>query len=315
MSPSPSHPWFHRYAVLTATVALCLPIMVGAVVTTRGAGMAFPDWPSSDGGNMFLYNWLASTGHKFLEHGHRLAGALIGFLSIGLALFAWKVERRRWVRLLSFSVLGAVIAQGLLGGQRVLLDARGLAFLHGLFASWVFALMSVVALITSKGWMANHITDLRLLNPCRYSSACLVGAIGLQYVLGGLLRHQGMVLYEHIGFAFVVLLCGMWQFVTATNTREPWLSTTAFLLMGCLVLQLMVGGATYVVKFGFENYVAQEDSAVQVVVRTGHVLVGMLAWMLAVTQAVRVQRIWYQARAFTPAIPNAISPSVSGGAS
>ena len=47
-------PWLHRYAALTAATALLLPILMGALVTTLDAGMAFPDYPTSDGHNMFL---------------------------------------------------------------------------------------------------------------------------------------------------------------------------------------------------------------------------------------------------------------------
>src|SRR6185295_2646229 len=73
--------WLHPLAVLTACVAL-LPILVGAVVTTKDAGMAFRDWPSSDGYHMFLYPWLESAGNKFMEHGHRLGGIVIGLSSM-----------------------------------------------------------------------------------------------------------------------------------------------------------------------------------------------------------------------------------------
>jgi cytochrome c oxidase assembly protein subunit 15 len=97
MTASPETRWLHRLAVLTACVAL-LPILMGALVTTKDAGMAFPDWPSSDGHNMLSYPWLKSAGAKFLEHGHRLAGVLIGLTSMALAVVAWYSEPRRWVR-------------------------------------------------------------------------------------------------------------------------------------------------------------------------------------------------------------------------
>ncbi len=85
MSSPTYQPWVFRLAVLTAGVAL-LPIVMGGLVTTLQAGMAFPDWPSSDGHGMLSYPWLKSTGDKFLEHGHRLAGMLIGCVSIVLAI-------------------------------------------------------------------------------------------------------------------------------------------------------------------------------------------------------------------------------------
>src|SRR5579871_3090818 len=118
---SPCSRWLHRLAVLTACVAL-VPVLMGALVTTKDAGMAFRDWPTSDGQNMFLYPWLKAAGDKFLEHGHRLAGILIGITSIALAAVAWNVERRQWVVWLVSGVLVAVIAQGILGGIRVRLD-------------------------------------------------------------------------------------------------------------------------------------------------------------------------------------------------
>lgn len=315
-APAP-HRWLHRYAVLTAVTALLLPILFGALVTTRNAGMAFADWPSSDGHNMFLYPWLASVGEKFLEHGHRLAGALIGFLSIGLVVFLFKFEPRRWVKLLGGLVLLAVIGQGILGGQRVLLDARGLAFLHGVFASWVFALMSVIALVTSRTWFdVPAVEDRHTLKACRYSSLITVLLVATQYLLGALLRHQGKALYEHVGFAFIVVLASMWLFVSAANTRTPWLVRPAFLFIAAVMLQLLVGAATYVVKFGFENFVPQQDSLFQVAIRTTHVLMGMLVWMLAVVYAVRVQRLISAgtANSSAPDLPN-LTPSVTGGAS
>src|SRR5688572_19472473 len=108
MTTAVYRPLLHRFAVATMLLAF-LPIIVGALVTTLDAGMAFRDWPSSDGHNLFFYPWLKSAGDKFIEHGHRLAGALIGFVSIGLAAIAWKVESRKSVRLASYAVLVAVI--------------------------------------------------------------------------------------------------------------------------------------------------------------------------------------------------------------
>ena len=150
MTTSTADRWLHRYAVLTAAVAL-LPIGMGALVTTLDAGMAFLDWPTSDGQNMFLYPWLLdfqANREKFVEHGHRLAGSLIGLLSIGLVALTLRRESRRWVRALSIGILAAVILQGLLGGFRVIADARVAALVHGAFASLIFSTITVFALVT-----------------------------------------------------------------------------------------------------------------------------------------------------------------------
>src|SRR5690606_13504684 len=141
---SPYHnPWLHRFAVSTVCVAM-ITLIAGALVTSKNAGMAFRDWPTSDGQNMLTYPWLgdfARDWDKFLEHGHRLAGMLIGVWSIALAVLVGRLESRRWMRLAAIGVLLGVVAQGVLGGLRVWLDERGLAMLHGAFAACVFSLM------------------------------------------------------------------------------------------------------------------------------------------------------------------------------
>ena len=292
-------PWLHRFAVLTATVALLLPITVGALVTTHDAGMAFRDWPSSDGHNMILYPWLQSAGDKFLEHGHRLAGMLVGVISICLAAALWFGESRRWVRYLGVAVLLCVIGQGLLGGRRVVVDARGLAMIHGLFASWVFALMSCVAVVTSKSWFesGSFKTD-EFTVGTGISAVTAVITIQLQFVLGGLLRHLGLVVHEHMGFAFLVLLSVMWLWVGSYTSGVAWLRRNAGLLMACVLLQIGLGLTTFVAKYGFGDYVAQQGSLLQIWSRTGHTVLGMLVWMLAVVYLVRVIRImwWRQQR-------------------
>jgi len=310
-------PWLHRYAALTAATALLLPILMGALVTTVDAGMAFPDYPTSDGHNMFLYPWLSSIGNrdKFLEHGHRLAGALVGMLSIGLAAWCFRADGRGWVRGLGLGILLAVVTQGLIGGFRVIQDSRDAAMFHGIFASWIFAAMSVVSLATSKAWFAETRVEPGSLSTCRWASWGFIVLVAVQYCLGGMLRHRGMVMYEHIGFAAVVLFCGMFLFVTAANTRQPWLIRPAFLLMVCIVLQLLIGGATYVVRFGFGDYVAVQNSLPQISVRTAHVLMGMLVWMLAVTFAVRVQRLYVEGRGTAANHIGSLNHAATGGVS
>lgn len=285
------HPWLHRLAVSTALVAL-LPIVVGALVTTKGAGMAFPDWPTSDGHGMFAYPWLKSAGDKFLEHGHRLAGIAIGIASIVLCVALARQESRAWVKLLGVLVLGGVIVQGVLGGQRVLLESRGLAFIHGSFAALVFALMAVVALVTSRGWFhppqpskPESLSRVRLLG----QATCVT--IFVQYVLGGLLRHQGMALMEHLGFAFVAALLAICLAMAAVNGDEKWLKAPAVCLGLLVFVQLALGAGAWVTKFGLGDQVAVYGSPSQIAFRTAHVLGGMLLFMTAVVLTVRISRL------------------------
>ena len=54
------------------------------------------------------------------EHTHRMIAQGAGLLTIILAVWTWRVEKRRWLRLFGPGRLGTVIAQGILGGITVL---------------------------------------------------------------------------------------------------------------------------------------------------------------------------------------------------
>ena len=259
--------------------------------------MAFRDWPSSDGCNMFLYPWLESAGKKFLEHGHRLAGIVIGLSSMALAAVAFRCEPRAWVRILAYGILTAVLAQGILGGQRVLLDQRGLAFVHGSFAALILALMASVAVVTSSAWYLSVTEETR--RPSAGLGLLAVATcvcVFMQIVLGGLLRHHGMALHGHLGFALVTTLALIWFAMSAIATGISWLRSPAWFLAFLTIVQLALGAGAWVTKFGFDGYVAVYGSLLQDVLRTSHVLCGMLLFVTTVVLAVRIARLlWLSA--------------------
>src|SRR6185436_4670006 len=103
-------------ATLAATAVL---IVLGGLVTNTGAALAVPDWPSTFGHNMFLFPWSRMVGGVFYEHSHRLLGALVGMLTLALAAVLWPRGGR--LRALGIVAVVAVIAQGVVGGLRVVL--------------------------------------------------------------------------------------------------------------------------------------------------------------------------------------------------
>jgi cytochrome c oxidase assembly protein subunit 15 len=297
-------PWLHRLALLTAVVSL-LPIVMGALVTTKDAGMAFRDWPTSDGQGMFEYPWLQSIGDKFLEHGHRLAGIVIGLASIALCVGLGSADSRRWVKGLGLLALLSVIGQGLLGGQRVLLDARGLAFVHGSCAALVFGLLSAIAVVTSRRWFEQEAAPagdaLRRLRVLSYvTTACVF----VQYVLGGLLRHQGKALHEHLGFAFIAAAMMLLLAFAALGSGRRWFRFPATVLLVGTVLQLILGAGAWVTRFGFGDFVAVYGSHAQIAFRTSHVLAGMMLFASCIVMAVRVTRQDHAERRAMPVTPN-----------
>jgi cytochrome c oxidase assembly protein subunit 15 len=280
-------------AIATAVTAL-LPIAVGSLVTTLDAGMAFNDWPTSDGQGMLSYPWLRSAGDKFVEHGHRLAGMLIGCMSIVFAGSVWLLESRRWVRWCALGVLLAVIVQGLLGGGRVLADERVYAMFHGAFAAAVFAFMSSMALVLSRSWidpprLASSAVPLSV----RVLTVATPIVILVQYSLGGLVRHLGRALYEHVGMATVVVVAVAATIIAVHRAKCGWLRRPAYLMGLVALAQVLLGGGAWLTKYGFAplGYVAVQRTLMQTVVRTSHTVVGMLLLMSSVILLIRVLRI------------------------
>ena len=315
-------PLMHRTAVTTTVVAL-LPIAVGAVVTTMKWGMAFRDWPTSDGQNMLSYPWLTDflrgAMGKFTEHGHRLAGMLIGVVSIGLAAVAWRREPRLWVKLLATGVLLGVIVQGLLGGVRVLRNDPGMAMVHGNFAAIVFCLMASVSLVTSRRWheLANGrqqpaAPPLRESAALKPLAAFTTLAIYAQYILGGRVRHLHDMLHEHLGGAAIAGLFALATIVVAHRSRSPWLKSIARWMLLFLVIQLSLGAGAWITRFGFATvgYVAQPGSPTQMIIRSSHTVVGMLLMMCSVILTLRVVRLEAASRSAETVQPNAV---VEGG--
>lgn len=138
-------------------------VALGALTTTIGAGMAFPDWPLSNG-SVNPPGWLTEL-DKFAEHSHRLSGAVMGLVTLVLAVWLHLREERAWLRRLGWWALGIVVFQGLIGGKRVLLDSiavpgfdmtlgQMLRLPHGMLAQvYVCVLFAIVAGL-SRPWIA-----------------------------------------------------------------------------------------------------------------------------------------------------------------
>lgn len=139
-------------------------VTLGAFTTTIGAGMAFADWPLSNG-SVNPHGWLTEI-DKFAEHSHRLSGAVMGLVTIVLAVWLHRSEERAWLRRLGWWALAIVIVQGVLGGTRVTLDAIGvpgfdmslgqmLRIPHGILAQVYVCMLFAIVAGVSRPWVNN----------------------------------------------------------------------------------------------------------------------------------------------------------------
>ena len=74
-------------------------------MTTYKVGMAVPDWPTTFGMNMFLYDMTQASWAVFGEHTHRLYGAAVGVFTILLMVDFLVFDRRRWMKWLGVLAL------------------------------------------------------------------------------------------------------------------------------------------------------------------------------------------------------------------
>ena len=100
-------------------------VLLGAFTTSIGAGMAFPDWPLSNG-SLNPTGWLGDLA-MFAEHSHRLSAGLMTAITLVIAIWGRWAEPRPWLRDLAWWAVGIIVAQALAGGLRVLLDQHQIA--------------------------------------------------------------------------------------------------------------------------------------------------------------------------------------------
>ncbi len=179
------NPSLHRFAFCTACATFCL-VIAGGLVTSTGSGLAVPDWPLSYGQVM-----PPMVGGILYEHGHRMVATLVGLLTAILALWLWRADDRRWVRILGLTALGAVILQGVLGGLTVLyLLPTPISVAHATIAQSFFSLTVVLALVTSRGWREATAEPLPVALRTRLFVLAAACAVFLQLLLGAWMRHS-----------------------------------------------------------------------------------------------------------------------------
>ena len=189
---APAGRGLHAFAVLTAAATLLL-IVAGGLVTSTESGLSVPDWPTTYGQNMFTFPVSKMVGGIRYEHTHRLVASTVGLLTIVLAVWLARREKRRWVRRLGYLAVAAVVAQGLLGGLTVIyLLPTPVSVAHACLAQVFFCLTVALAIVTSPRWRQAAPADLRaafLASPVARISGAAAAVVFLQLVVGAVMRH------------------------------------------------------------------------------------------------------------------------------
>ena len=131
------------------------------------------------------------------EHTHRMIAEFIGLLIIVMAVWTQRVETRKWMRVLGWTALAAVIGQGILGGITVLnFLPWSISTAHATLAQMIFCIVVAMALFTSRSWLQDEqpIRRTRSLRPALPTLAALRGGLRVGAVDSGRrlpsFRHQ-----------------------------------------------------------------------------------------------------------------------------
>ena len=275
------HPSLHRYAVLLAVCTLLL-VAAGALVTSNEAGLSVPDWPLSYGRLM-----PEMTGGVLFEHGHRMVATAVGMLTIGLAVWLWRVERRAWMRRLGGITLAAVIVQGLLGGMTVkFLLPPAVSVSHACLAQLFFATTVAIAVFTSRSWQRGPeiVADYGV--PSLRTLAIAIPALVVaQIALGAAFRHRAIGLMPHIAGSMVVLLAILLEGVFVMNQfpTHTVLRRAAAVMLGVTAMQVFLGIAAYAARLDAPGWVMVFTTVV-------HVATGALTLASAVVLSIQIRR-------------------------
>jgi cytochrome c oxidase assembly protein subunit 15 len=285
----------HRFALLVACATFFL-IIAGALVTSHDAGLATSDWPLSNG-QVFP----KMVGNLFWEHGHRLVATSVGLLTIGLVVFLFVREKRRWVRRLGVGALALVVAQGLLGGLTVkLMLPLVVSAAHATLAQLFFCTTVSLAVFTSSSWLEDRPAIEEQGSPqLRYLCVGAVVAIFLQLIIGATLRHSATwdkplpvdLLLAHIGGAIAVtMLLGGAALITLRRYHgEPFLARPAGIALALLALQLFLGIAAYLTRVASPNDPQPLNPMVGVTV--AHVACGALVFATTIVLTLRAFKV------------------------
>jgi len=297
----------HRFALFTACCTAFL-IFVGGLVTSTESGLSVPDWPTTYGWNMFAFPVSKWVGGIFYEHSHRLVASFVGFLTVILAFWTWVSEKRNWVRWLAIAALGAVVAQGILGGLTVmLLLPTSVSMAHACLAQTFFCLVISLALFTSPQWKqglpiahspANTSSTVSLPLLCAMTTA----VIYVQLLLGAWMRHSdsglairdfplsfGRIIphftsrniaihFSHRVGALLVAVMITWTFLKVRSAYRKYdlLRRPATVLFTLLCVQLTLGAST--VWSGKAVLIATAHVATGALVLGTSVLLTLRAW-------------------------------------
>lgn len=266
-------------------------LIAGALVTSNDAGLSVPDWPTSFGS---IYKIPRMVGGVRFEHTHRMIGWFVGFLTIIIAVWTWRTDKRSWIKKLGLAALATVVIQGVLGGLTVLFYLPApISSAHAAVAQTFFCIAVVIALFTGRDWVEhqpNVVQDTR--RPRLVTLTCLsIVILYVQLILGAMFRHHGMSWGPHVINAGLVTFILGWTAIRAIlqYSKIDAIRRPAVAMLGLLIAQLCLGFAAFLTRVAWGRGAVQPEFPM-VISTVAHVATGALLLATAVVLAVQTWR-------------------------
>jgi cytochrome c oxidase assembly protein subunit 15 len=204
----------------------------------------------------------------------------VGLLTLALAAVLWR--RGGALRVLGLVAVATVLAQGVLGGLRVVLLRDEIALVHGPLAQAFLALVATLVYLTSSRARAAAAPVDRGLRHLAVVAAAVTYA---QIVLGALLTHAGW-LWLHVGGAVAVFTVVPVVTARVRRTGDAVAAPLSRALLALLGLQLALGIGAYLARFS-PLWIPGEQ-ATMLALPVVHRLVGGLLLAATVVLAIRL---------------------------
>ncbi len=238
-----------------------------------------------------------------------------GLLTIILAIWTWRAEKRRWLQILAWAALGTVILQGILGGITVLFYLPpAVSSAHAALAQTFFCIAVAVALFTGRKWIEEVPRvgpDAR--KPSLFQLTMLsILVLYVQLLLGAMFRHHGMSWWPHVANAVIVAFVLAWTAIRAISvySQIEAIRRPAIMMIALLLAQLCLGFAAFLTRVAWGRDAVQPELPM-VISTVAHVAVGALLLATTVVLAIQVWR--HVPVAFEERVPQA-QPDASSAA-
>lgn len=284
-----------RFAVFVTAYVL-LHIKLGAIVTSTGSGMAFADWPLSEGSV-----WPPGMDKpKYIEHVHRVSGTLLGLFSLLLVWFVWRNDSRVWLRRLTVLFVVLVTVQGVFGGLGVLYGNMETgatwapaAIVHGTLAQPTLCMAAFLAFALSDAWKERLRVPPQYAKSARLLAGIAFGLVFLQIAVGAVVRHTNAtgLLWLHVFSAVLVSVAILIS--TSYNSGKfgaasPGIRKLGIWIWVLLMTQLVLGFATLLVRHPKDP--SNIDRIAHNTIASAHVVVGASVFVIATLLLARVWR-------------------------